>query len=103
MFANTVIFRNKVTGDRLLIDKDDLRYYLEDFDLTEAEVDILPITDATAQEIADKLGDEMENANYHSLTSLASDLLEELDKKDFTEEQKTQVMWALVGPLGQFS
>lgn len=101
MFENSVIFVDLKNGYRMIGPKDDLSYFLSDHALTEADVRVLPMSEATAEELAERIGDELENANYHSMTSMASDFLGKLNPADFTEAQRVQVMRALADVLGR--
>lgn len=92
MFDRMAIYRIKSTGQRQLIYRDDLDYMLKDDELTAEDVDLLPISEATPRELAKLIGSEMENANYHSMTSLAEDVLTGMEEDNFTEAQQTKVL-----------
>ncbi len=98
MFANSVIFRNKETDERFIWDKRELKYFLEDFELTAEQVEELPLSEATAEQLAEVLESELEGANYHSLVTLPRNLLKSLSD-DLTEAQRVKLMWALADSL----
>jgi hypothetical protein len=93
--ADNIIIQVKTTGQRWLAHRDDAHESLTMAGLTFDAVKLLPIEAANAEEVASFIGDEMENQNHHSLTSVAEDLLKELQGKGFDEAHQLQVMLAL--------
>lgn len=92
MFDSKAIYRHRDGSTRYIIDQDDLQFYLDDDGLTEADVEILPISEATADEYAELVGSELENENYHSLVSVTENVLRGLRAQNIDEAVQLQVV-----------
>lgn len=75
--------------------KGDFLELLEENGLTFEDVSILPMIAATPREIAEVIGQELENANHHSMTSIAETLLNKLEAESFSENSNRIIMKAL--------
>lgn len=93
-FDKMAIFVNKKSGDRFLFDKEDFNIYLEDYDLTAEEAEVIPLAEATPDEFAEYLSNELENYNYHSFVYMPENFLKALKSKGLEEKDQLQALWA---------
>lgn len=100
MFSNRVIFQTKGEDSyRQIVHKEDLKEILEEFELTEDDVEIIPIAEATAEDYAQLLGEELEGANQHSIVSLPDELLAALKVEGFDAKDQSRVLRVLTVAL----
>jgi len=95
MFDSHVIYHPRGSEERFIIRERWVEEYLKDDELTREEVEILPTSEATAEELADFIGEELENENYHSLTAVASNVLKELQREGIEEKLQLKVLTIL--------
>lgn len=100
MFDSYIIFRIKSTGEQICSYGADLETLLGEFNMSLEDVDIIPSSEWSAQQIAELISSEAENANYHDLTSVGENLLQELKEDGFSEEDQTRVLRALANVVG---
>jgi len=99
MFDSKAFFQRKDSESRFIIDRDDLKYFLEEEGITEAEALVIPISEATPDEFAELIGDELENENYHSISSVANHVLKGLQEQGFDEADQLKVLKILGSTL----
>lgn len=99
MFNNRVLMQLKGQDYRFALLKDDVEYYLKDEGLTEADVVIQPFSEATPDELAEAIGGELENENYHSLVSVADNVLQGLKAEGVEEDIQRKVLNVLGSAL----
>ena len=100
MFDKWMIYEVKATGERVRFYAEDLEEVLDDQGLTREDVELVPISEATPQELAELIGDEAENANYHEFTRLAEEIYEGLKAKGFSEDDQAKVLWIVAESVG---
>lgn len=93
-FDKMAIFVNKKSGDRFLFHKEDFTIYLEDYDLTPQEAEVIPLEESTPDEFAEYLSNQLENYNYHSFVYMPENFLKVLKTKGFEEKEQLQALWA---------
>jgi hypothetical protein len=92
LFDRKVLFQRSGSEGRFIIDRADLKYFLDEEGITEEEALVTPISEATPDEFAELIGSELENENYHGLTSVADDVLSGLKEQGFDEAAQLKVM-----------
>lgn len=100
MLSHYSIHEIRATGERIRAYGDDIETILEERGLTEEDVELIPVSRWSAEEIAALIGEEAENANYHDLTSIGEDLLQGLEEDGFSEEEKARVLRILAAVIG---
>jgi hypothetical protein len=71
-FTDHVIYMVPTTGARGVMHREDASYTAEDEGVRPEELVILPLTEATAEELAELIDSVLENENYHSFVGMAS-------------------------------
>jgi len=96
VFESKAIFKFKNpepgTQDRFVIDRDDFKYFLEDYGITAEEVELLPFSEATVDELVEAIGSELESENYHSLTEVADKVHMGLKEEGYGEEDQRKIV-----------
>lgn len=90
--GHTVIYQLNGEDYRQLVHRDDLRSILEDGGFSMDDVEVFPLSEATADELSIHIGNLLEDANYHSLGNIPDKVLEGLREARFSEEQMVRVM-----------
>lgn len=90
----------RATGERIRTYVEDFEIILEERELTEEDVELIPRAQWSADEIAELIGEAAENANYHDLTSIGEDLLQGLEDDGFSEEEQARILRVLAAVIG---
>lgn len=98
MFEGKVIYSPKAEpAIRYTIDEEDLEVYLDEAGLSREEVEVFPLSEATAEELSEVISSELENANYHGLTDAPQAMLEGMRTEGFSEEEQLKLLRILGG------
>lgn len=100
MLSRYSIHEIKATGERIQTYVEDFETILEERELTQEDVEFIPQSRWSADEIAGLIGEAAENANYHDLTSIAEDLLQGLEEDGFSEEDQAKILRILADVVG---
>lgn len=84
-FDSWIVIVEKSSSERTLVRRDELNDHLEYSNLSLYDVDVLPVTEVNADELAEAASLEFENANYHELVQLPSAIVKNLREADISE------------------
>lgn len=98
-FDSWIVIVEKSSSERTLVRRDELNDHLEYSNLNLFDVDVLPVTEVNADELAEAASLEFENANYHELVQFPSVIVKNLREADISEDKVNKVLEALCNDL----
>lgn len=102
MSDKMAIFVNKLSGDRFIIYREEFQEIMDEYELTADQGQLLSWDQATAEELAEQISNELESENFHSVVGLPGDFLKQIKERGFDEKQQREAILALSDSLGSF-
>lgn len=100
MFDKWIIVKVKATGERIRAYAEDREEIFADYGYAAEDVELLPISEAEPEEIAELIADEAENANYHDFVELAGEVHRGLKEEGFSGKEQAKILWVFANAMG---